>query len=450
MLDYLKPMQTASGQRQPAMMPPAAAQRILECESALRNCGLTPGILKVHGGSGSSAGISLRVPVRLALDSHEAMQRLNLRVQRCLQGRVPLTLYFTDLGHGDTATTSLETVCQHIRRSVADIGQQHAAIGTSIQSHQVPLQAYLLICTVLLGRGPHYVLLDSLQMQHHVCDQVQHESERNWDFLWQQRSSDDRVIPAYAAAVRTPCPLLSDEATGGVLPGHGIQVPDDSAWLPIDLPLDDFADDNGELSWAALNETIAICVDAGEQLLDLLRWSDAQQRHDARHNRRLAISLSGIGDLVLRRRADPADLECLLWLSQTIGRIHAEFWSRSKLIASESELLPALVQSDPSTRWDDAKHRSDWRARWHKALENSAVRHRNLLVMSPYSVLPSGSDNMAPFTDLLPVLEYADAFSFADPPAFSGWNIKEFKHFHRRAWAIIQRQKSASFVAAGV
>ena len=351
---------------------------------------------------------------------------------------------------GDAATASLEAVCQRVRQAVADSGLQVGAIATSIHSHQVPLQAYLLICTVLLGRGPHYVILDSLELQHHVCEQVQREAERIWAFLWQQRGSDDRLMPAYAAAVRTPCPLLSDEATGGVLPGRGIQVPDGSAWVPIDLPLPHFADNEGELSWVALNHAIATCVDVGEQLLDLLCWSDAEQRHDVRHNRRLAVSVSGIGDLVLRRQADPADLECLRWLSQTIDRIHAEFWSRSKLMAAERALLPALVQSDPSSRWDDAQHRSDWHARWRKALENSAVRHRNLLVMSPYSVLPAATENRVGFIDLLPVLEYADAFSFADPPAFSGWNIKEFKHFHRRAWAIIQRQKSASFVAAGV
>ena len=394
--------------------------------------------------------MSIRVPLRLVLESSRATQQLLTRIQRCLQHSVPLALYFTDLDHGDSAGASLDAVCTRIRQAKADIGRREAIISTSIYSHQLPLQAYLLICTAQLGRGPRYVLLDSLQLQHHACEQVQQESERSWSFLWRQRGMRDRVIPAYAAAVRTPCPLLSDEATSGVLPGHGIQVPDSSAWLPIELPLTRFSDNRGELRWQALSEAISVCVDAGEQLLDALDWSDVTQQHDVTQNRRLAVCVSGLGDLVLRRRADPTNLKCLHWLSETIGRIHEELWAQSKQLAASGELLPSLLQSDPSTRWQDAGHREDWRRRWRRALANAAVRHRNLLVLSPYSVLPADCDAAAGFTDLLPVLEHADAFSFADPPDFGRWNIKEFKHFHRRSWAVIQRQKSASFVAAGV
>ena len=440
----------AAGLRQAANTAPAGTRRLSECEAELRAHGLVAGLQKNGAGACSKAGVSMRVPVRHLLDSQHAMQQFVRRARHNLRCGMPLALFFTDLDHGEAAAASLQAVCSRIRSAEIEAGCRDAIIATSIFSHQMPMQAYLLHCTAHLGRGPRYVLLDSLQFQHHSCEQVQSESERNWSFLWQQRMSSDRILPAYAAAVRTPCPLLSDEASGGVLPGYGIQAPDSSAWLRIELPLPRFADAAGALSWPALSRAIACSVESGDRLLDALHWSDPAQRHDARQNRRLAVCVTGIGDLVLRRREDPADLGCLQWLGETIGRVHEELWAGSRQLAAGAAPLPALQQSDPSTRWQDARHRDDWRRRWQKALANVAVRHRNLLVISPYSVLPAHCGNAARYTDLLPVLEHADAFGFADPPSFRHWNIKDFKHFHRRSWAVIQRQKSASFVAAGV
>jgi hypothetical protein len=70
--------------------------------------------------------------------------------------------------------------------------------------------------------------------------------------------------------------------------------------------------------------------------------------------------------------------------------------------------------------------------------------------MSPYAVLPEGGDVEAGFTDLLPVLAHADAYAFAGQPPLSGWNIKAFRNFHSRAWAIMQRRNARSLIAAGV
>ena len=73
-----------------------------------------------------------------------------------------------------------------------------------------------------------------------------------------------------------------------------------------------------------------------------------------------------------------------------------------------------------------------------------------MLVLSPYSVLPSTGTCSAAYTDLLPAIAYADAWSFADVPDFRGWNLNDYKVFHRRAWALIQGRHTGSLVAAGV
>jgi hypothetical protein len=94
--------------------------------------------------------------------------------------------------------------------------------------------------------------------------------------------------------------------------------------------------------------------------------------------------------------------------------------------------------------------RNDWHRRWRRALANSAVRHRNLLVLSPYSVLPAADHSVIDLIDLLPALHHADAFSFANPRSDGCRNADEFATFHRRAFAVMQRRNAASLIAAGV
>jgi hypothetical protein len=258
------------------------------------------------------------------------------------------------------------------------------------------------------------------------------------------------VVPAYAASVTTRCPLLGDEAATCILPEGGLQVPAETAWLPLSIDLADFTDGRGRLRWDALGLALERAVDIGDRIYDHLQWPLPQQRNDAWQNRRLAITIAGIGDLVVERGADPADLRCLQWIDRIVDRVHALLWNRSRALAQRTEPLPALMCEAPAVRWDCDIKRSDWDLRWRRAVASSAVRHRNMLVMSPYSVLPRRSAASADYVDLLPVLHHADAFSFACPQAEMFRTRQEFVHFHRRAWAVMQRRNAAALVAAGV
>jgi hypothetical protein len=93
--------------------------------------------------------------------------------------------------------------------------------------------------------------------------------------------------------------------------------------------------------------------------------------------------------------------------------------------------------------------KGDWQRRWREAVAKWAVRHRNLLVMSPYSVLPSGDHDVKDFIDLLPALHHADAFAFSDPVSHGCRDADEYAAFHRRAFAVMERRNAASLVAAG-
>lgn len=409
---------------------------------------IEPRLLQTTGGV-TAGGVALRIPVQKTLQSALATEHLMRHLVTLLRQKVPLTISLKDLGADDAAINSLEDFCTTLRRVLAAENLSSDAVGISLQSHLIPLQAYLLICAALLGNGPRYVILDSLQMRHHDNRLVQTETDNNWSFLWRRRAACPGVIPAYAASVTTRCPLLGDEAATTILPELGIQVPVDTAWLPLLLNLPDFSDGRGRLCWNTLQRALRSSVDLGEQMLDHLYWPEAAQQTDAWHNRRLAITLRGIGDLVAERGADPADLRCLQWIDRIVLRVHTLLWNRSRALARMTEPLPALLRTEPTAGWPSCSRKSDWHGRWRRALANAAVRHRNLLVMSPYSVLPAGRGTVSDFIDLLPVLHHADAFSFAGPPLDGYRNSQEFVNFHRRAWAIMQRRNAASFVAAG-
>jgi hypothetical protein len=196
-------------------------------------------------------------------------------------------------------------------------------------------------------------------------------------------------------------------------------------------------------------------VELAESVFERLHWPHPGQRADARLNRRLALSITGLGDLIARRGCNPRDHASLKWLSGIIVRIRRTLWHRSAMLARNNGCLPALLDADPSNGYPhnsqcDKSRRDEWRRRWQAALETSAVRHRNMLVLSPYSVLPSGVSAANAYTDLLPVICQADAWSFADVPDFLGWNLHDYTAFHRRAWAVIRQSKSEPVVAAEV
>jgi hypothetical protein len=279
-------------------------------------------------------------------------------------------------------------------------------------------------------------------MQSHVDERVQARTESNWRALWR-----DGLMPAYGGFVRSACPLLADEAATAVLPVTGLNVPQRSAWLVLCMDLAALADQRGRLDPADLEAVIADAVPLADALLDQVRPATAAQRRDAADNRRLALLVGGIGDLVAMRARDPADLDCLRELHAEMLALRDAVNLASAREARRSGPLPAL--SLPLHEWFDGHHQVRWRQHFEAARRRVAVRHRNLLAMSPYAVLPSKFACDPAYADLLPLLAFADAWAFSGPPDFGHWNLSQFKQFHTRARAIIQASQAITRIAAG-
>jgi hypothetical protein len=401
-------------------------------------------------GNNTAGGVPTWIAVRKLLRTAAGTGTAVNAIRALLGEDTPFTLSLSDLGNGDAAIDAMQRFCEFLRAEIANSGRSGEHVGICIHARQLSLQAFQVVTDTVPGTGPRYVLLHSSQMTAHGDRRLQSDTDRNWSFLWRNRMASAPLKPAYGAVVKTACPLLADEVATSILPVHGIQVPADSAWLPASLALPQFADASGEIGWDRLTRALAGGVGLLDEIMDRLHWSQADHRSDARLNRRLGISISGLGDLVLRRGLDPQDLDALRWLSAIIMRIRKILWHCSGEMAHRHGYLPALCSSDPSRGWDDSAHREAWRHHWRVAVEESAVRHRNMLALSPYAVLPSGDACNAAYTDLLPVIACADAWSFADASRTRSFSLSDYKTFHRRAWAIIHGRKTGTLIAAGV
>jgi hypothetical protein len=227
-------------------------------------------------------------------------------------------------------------------------------------------------------------------------------------------------------------------------------VPAGSAWLSLELPLCRFTDVDGQLDWCALAAAISAAVRASDRVHDGLAWPYWRLLADAKLHRRLAIVVTGLGNLVLRCGRNPTDLDCLTWLGNIVMRVRRELHLASALLAQENGPLPAVLRDDPSSSLHPGPTRDNWQRHWQSAVRTSALRHRNMLVLSPYSVFPENAVNEGAFADLLPVISHADAWCFSTTRSFCSWTIADYRRFHQRAWAVIQGHNEGCAVAAGV
>lgn len=279
----------------------------------------------------------------------------------------------------------------------------------------------------LLGDAPFYVITDA------------RETGASWAQLWTLRE-DPAVHVACAAEVHSSCALLAAEPAATIVPGVHLQAPLASAWLPRVLHLPDYADRDGRLDEPRLRSDAARAVDDGERGLARAVWPTPRMRYDAWLNRRLAIELTGLGTLVALRGRDPADFGTLLELGRVVALVRDALTRRSRELVATAGPVPVLDESGRVPAMPNGRLRNDWQRRWRQAVEAAALRHRNLLVLSPWDLFPAGAPAEYRYANLLPVLRFADACTFPRAPGLAAWTVEEYANFHRQAAAVLQQR----------
>lgn len=272
----------------------------------------------------------------------------------------------------------------------------------------------------------------------------QHEA-RFWQCLWEMRdlAPIGAVLPA---VVSSPCPLLPDEVANAMLVATLTQVPSDSAWVPLEVDLAAYIRSDGSLRRRSLDAALRGKVEEGDRRHDETRWENIAQHRDSWLNRRLSVFVRGWGDLVALRRADPESLQTLQELRRLADHVLTVLAESSRRLANQDGYCPALDVAGARV----LQHGREMNARWRSAVMDNALRHRNLLTLSPWDVFPRQSKADARYTNLLPVLKCANSVSFRRDVDIRHWNVREYKGFYDRVRAILRHKRDIPVVAKQV
>lgn len=387
----------------------------------------------------SQVGASLRLNAVETLSSETASQRVREQLFDVLACGLPVSVTVEGVGEALFAEAVFAKLCVLLGSALEDARAESAKLSIAIDATlMLPQQLWMKRCE-LLGPGPLYLLLGSSLTPPSADANTRRQQDKFWLQCWHLRHCQ-YVRLALAPSISSPCPLLASENAVGILPPLGLQVPPGSAWVPMQIDLCDFASASGVIDRHALCDALQRCIDFGERTHDRMNWPTAAMRHDAWLNRRLAITINGIGELAKLRHLDPQRFGTLQNLGDVLQDVREIVNSYSRQLASQTEPAPSLDLSD-------ACHGPAWQARWREALQFAAMRHRNLLAMSPWAVFPAADTTDVRYCDLLPLLEYADVCEFSRAPNIQSWNINKFKHFHHRAWATLERRDARNLFA---
>lgn len=403
-------------------------------------------LLTLDSDGALTTGATLVADVAVLHRSNVAAARFKEQAYDTLAAGLPLSVSVCGAGEGVDARAALSAVFGPLRLAMEDAGAASRDISVVVDAGQASPQTVYAMRRERLGNGAVYMLANSAVMRSGRTQQECGRYEQFWSQLWRARTKG--VVSTVLAPVVVPqCALLSAERAVCVQPSTYGQVPAGTAWLPLRIDVAQFADQKGELRWNAVERALSRSIDVGDALHDLVRWPTAELRHDAWLNRRLALELTGFGDLVERRSLDPQCFSTLRELCALLHRLQEVLHGRSRAIAQSAGQLPAFKASDPSRKFLPGRVRDGWRSRWLDAVDAAAVRHRNVVVLSPWSIFPQHRPADYRYADLLPVLGFANACTFPPPPCLARWNISKFKCFHKRAWAVLQQRGAAHQIA---
>jgi len=407
--------------------------------------GIDPLLTFTRDGAPAS-GIALSADATAVFSSDSAASHFRQQAYDVLAAGLPLSVSVFRLGPGKQAGETFGRLCELLRAATEAAAARSADIEMAIEAGSLTPQAAWSCRSNHLGDGPVYLFPERSMLQPDASPAQRNRHERFWLQLWHLRATRTLRV-AYAPFVVSQCPLLSAEAAQGIVPCIGLQGPLGSAWVPLRLNLVRFADSGGKLMKGALEDALCRAVEIGDALHTLAPWPTAQTRHDAWLNRRLAIIVTGFGDLLQQRGLDPGRFQALQTLCDCLQSVQEILQRQSRQLASRKERLPALLQTDPSRELPRGVVRNSWHKRWSMAVDLAAIGHRNLLVLPLWSVFPLTGRADYRYSDLLPVLGFADACAFSGPPDLSHWNVKQFKSFHQRAWAVLQQRDAAHQIA---
>ena len=385
-------------------------------------------------------GVSLCAAAGRLAEPGPGALRLHGQLVELARAGTPVALRLFGLA-GPDAAHLFYAACQGLRNACSRSGIDPRTLELTLDAGAMPLLAAWNVRRAVLGDGVLNLMFDAAWIR--KVPPTDH-SNAFWEELGQLRSAPVRTT--FWPNVRSACSLLAPEAGVGIIPGYGLQAPEQSAWVRADVNLTTFADSDGYVDMNALTKAVGRVMDEADSIYETASWPTSKMRHDAWYNRRLAIVPSGIGDLAKLRGLDPERHESLAEMRCLLAGLRLAVEAQSRIRAGRHERLPSIAASNPCLHLPDGARESCWQRQWHAALERHALGHRNLLVLSPWSLFPTGNADFR-YANFLPLLVQADACEFQRHVSLDSWTVPQLKVFHCRAWALNNAGLSTTVIA---
>lgn len=237
---------------------------------------------------------------------------------------------------------------------------------------------------------------------------------------------------------RPACALAWGERSDAVLPVSQFEVRADTAWLALGLRLDQLGLRNARDGWRELRRLLRAALRLADNLVDQLHWASCELAQDALVNRRVAMHVTGIGDLVDRWRLDPTAVPALNLAVRSVALLRRLMLRESNALARERGPFPGLELRELSSSL--SRNFGEERAR--RLLRQAGLRHRHLLVLSPFSVFPERASRhpLPAYLHLLPVIRTADTIAMHGQSMAGALPLPAYRRLVRTSWAIARNR----------
>lgn len=227
--------------------------------------------------------------------------------------------------------------------------------------------------------------------------------------LWQRLVSasyaDTGIIPVPAGAGQALSGLHPNERATTVIPRGFFAAASDTAWLLLRLDASRLG------SPAVLRRQLADCLRLADNLIDGTIWPRPALHVDALLNRRVALHIDGVGEWLNQNGLLPDDPQTFVRLRRWLAFVRRCFAHASMLLARQRGPFPQLGAAELIAELSPHYGHSNAT----QLVRNRCLRHRHILALSPFSILPAtiNQANERRWLDLLPAIGCADIISMA-------------------------------------
>jgi hypothetical protein len=264
------------------------------------------------------------------------------------------------------------------------------------------------------------------------------EPLRLWHGLTDLAHREPGVRLILQHTTRPACTLAGGERGDAVLPVSLFEVRADTAWLAVRIRLEALILESPRAALKEMRRLLRAVVRLADNLVEQLDWASPELAQDALVNRRLAVHVTGIGDLVDRWKMDPAAIPSVGLAGRWVGVFRRLMMRESNALARERGPFPGLELRDIASSL--ARTVGDERAR--RLLRQAGLRHRHLLVLSPYSVFPGVAPRLplSAYLHLLPVIRWADTIAMHGDGVAPSLPLSAMRRLIRMTWAIARNR----------